>query len=145
MRTPFLLAAALLTAAPHREPPLSAQFLPPDHTAVIRELRYSLSDHAVPLQSAVIRTEQRANALLAEGDSADKTYLLLVASRQPLRVDRYLTHPDALDSAIGPAVQRSQSMDAVATAIVRVVANVSSAGDIAYDMDLTRRVIPRRR
>jgi hypothetical protein len=108
-------------------------------------------DHVVPLQSAGIRQEQRLAALQSQGEQAgaspllDGSYLLLVASRQPLHLDPYLTRPEALDSALGPTVQRSGSMDAVVTGLVRVVANVRSADDFAYDVDEARAVIPKRR
>jgi hypothetical protein len=102
-------------------------------------------DHAVSLQSASVRHDQRASALLAEGDEADKPYLLLVASRQRLRVDPYLTRQEALDSAIGPAVQRGTSLDAVMTGLVKLIANVTSGDDIATDVDQARSVIPSRR
>lgn len=170
MRTILAVATSLLLT------PLSAQFLPPEPSAVGRELHYSLSDrayvaifvilpghgvallypfnppstqesagdHYVTLQSAAIRRDERIQALMSEGDQADRALLFLVASRQPLRLAPYLTRQDALDSALGPAVQRSESMDAVTAGLVRLVANVSNADDIAYDLDQARDVIPRR-
>jgi hypothetical protein len=87
-----------------------------------------------------VRREQRVQALLSYGEQADQTYLLLVASRVPLRLSPYLSRQDALDSAIGPAVQRGLSMDAVVTSLVKLVVHVSSA----YDVDQSRSVIPRR-
>ncbi len=102
-------------------------------------------DHAIALESAGVRHEQRVQALLSNGDEADETHLLLIASRQPLRLDPYLAHQDALDSAIGREVSRGASMDAVVTGLVKLVANVSSTDDFAYDVDQTRSVIPPRR
>ena len=104
----------------------------------------SAGEHFVPLQAAGIRHEERAAALVSDGDQADKTYLLLVASRTPLRVDQYVTRPETLDSAIGPEVQRSTSTDAVVASIVKLVVHVSSADDVAFDVDQTRAVIPGR-
>ena len=101
-------------------------------------------DHDIPIESANVRHEQRVQALLSNGDQADETYLLLIASRVPLRLSPYLARQDALDSAIGPEVQHGASMDAVVTGLVRLVVNVSSADDIAYDVDQSRSVIPRR-
>ncbi|HSY84409.1 MAG TPA: hypothetical protein VK807_21780 [Gemmatimonadaceae bacterium] len=101
-------------------------------------------DHAIPLESASLRREQRVQALLADGEQAGQAYLLLVASRVPLRLTPYVSRQDALDSAIGPAVQRGLSMDAVVTSLVKLVVNVSSADDVAYDVDQSRSVIPRR-
>jgi hypothetical protein len=105
----------------------------------------SPGDHGVPLESASIRHEQRVDALLSNGDSADKTYLLLVASRQPLRLAPYIKRQQALDSAIAPEIRRSSSADAVVTGLVNLIAKPATADDFAYDLDLTQSVIPPRR
>ena len=101
-------------------------------------------DHDIPTESANVRHEQRVQALLSNGDQADETYLLLIASRVPLRLSPYVARQDALDSAIGPEIQHGASMDAVVTSLVKLVVNVSSADDVAYDVDQSRSVIPRR-
>jgi hypothetical protein len=102
-------------------------------------------DHAIPLQLGESHHEQRVQALLSNGDEADKTYLLLVASRQPLQIAPYVAHPDALDAAIDPAVLRSSSTDAVTTALVNLVAKPANPEDFAYDLDDTQAVIAPRR
>ncbi len=98
--------------------------------------------HMQSLRPASIRSEDRRLALLSD-NVGQKPYILLVASRQPLRFEPYLTHQTALDSAIGRSVQHGWDLDATVTSLVKLVVNVTSAGDFAYDLDLAPHVIPR--